>query len=85
MPDMLRIELLFNESADLWAATSPDMKGLLVVDRTVQRVLDRLPDVATELARAKGEEAVAYGWMRGTPSPAPGFRAISASLMRLAA
>lgn len=84
MPDMLRIELLFNEHAALWAATSPDMKGLLVVDRTMQRVMDRLPEVATELARAMGGTG-AYGWAHDMPPPPPGFRAITAHLERVAA
>lgn len=81
VPETIRIVYSYNESGRLWAASSPDFKGLHVIDSSRERVIDRLPEVATELAKAMGHD-VAYCWEREEPAAkVPGFHSMPNELI----
>lgn len=84
-PEVIRIEYRFNEASGLYAASSPDLKGLHVIDQTKQRVIDRLPEVATELAKAMGFD-VCYRWGPAEPGDSiPGWDSVPQELTAAAA
>jgi len=77
----LRVDFLFNERSGLWAARSPDCPALCVVDRTVTRVMERAPQVASLLAQAMGGGKAQYRWANA--SEPTGFRPLSRVLERV--
>ena len=78
-PKTLKIDYEFSDTTGLWIATSPDLRGLMVIDKTQRAVVNRLPKVATELVAAMGYSC-RYEWADREPL-SPDFDPLLAQLV----
>jgi hypothetical protein len=57
----LRIQIALDLDSGIWQGSSIDMPGLLIFDKTRERVAERLPEVASGLAQARGQQ-LRFSW-----------------------
>jgi predicted RNase H-like HicB family nuclease len=80
----LRIIYQRHAPTGMFAATSPDLPGFLVMAKTFDQVLDEIPIVAADLIQQRTGDEVVVEWTTEAPSDS-GFTPLSSEMKVLEA
>ena len=53
---LVRIDIVWDDEARVWIATSPDVKGLVLEDGSLDRLMYRVPEAVPELIELNDQE-----------------------------